>query len=391
MRKSSRRLGRGLSSLISRDDDVTQLGEATGVEATESDVREADTDATVPLSGTSRDDGRAGNEAIAAERSAETLALSEAASPDAALAGGGMADRSVDDARVGLGRATTFGVKEARGFIGIEARMVPVGELRPNRHQPRGPIDDEGCRELARSIALTGVIQPIVARQTFDGLEIVAGERRWRSSRLAGLKTVPVLIREATDEEMIELALVENIHREDLNAVDRARAYKQYCDVFELKAEEVAARLGEDRTTVTNYIRLLELPETVLSMLGAGRISMGHARSLLGAKTPMQQVELAEAVAAGGMSVRSLEELIRRGRRARQQKVPKAREFTSGGLPAHLKAIERKFEEVLSAKVSIELAETKSDGRVVIEFFGLDDFERICRKIGVLKKRDDSR
>lgn len=273
----------------------------------------------------------------------------------------------------------------------VEARTVPLDALRPNRHQPRGAVDEEGCRALARSIATSGVIQPIVVRRT-EGVrpgdarfEIVAGERRWRAARLAGVTSVPVLVREATDEQMLELALVENIHREDLNAVDRALAYRRYCETFGLKADEVASRLGEDRTTVTNYIRLLELPEAVLSLLAGGAISMGHARALLGARSPEHRVELAEAAAEGGMSVRTLEALVRRGRSARKGGAGEgAGRGGAAGVPIHLKDLERRFEEVLGTKVTIQLGESRTAGRVVIEFFSVDDFERICLQVGVI-------
>ncbi len=435
MRKGPKRLGRGLSSLITNTVDSGIQDEHSETEAAEQrqDQRESDGKAgTVPASGTSDSGAQAtgprnGNLANASVNSVALhardahSARSEQDTPNprqpgrppdtpatrgAGQAGAVARTRAAEDVRAGIeepGEATSgvsaaagrerkaaAGAARSGGFEsrigGIEARMVGIDDLRPNKNQPRRTLGEAECHELALSIAANGIIQPIVARRTFDGLEILAGERRWRSARMAGLKEVPVLVREANDEEMLELALIENIHREDLNAVDRGLAYKQYCDVFGLKAEEIAARLGEDRTTVVNYMRLLDLPQTVLSLLAEGRISMGHARALLGAKTPMHGIELAEAVAAGGMSVRSLESLLRRSRSPRKPKAPKPEMIVGEGLPKHIQALERKFEEVMCTKVSIELGETRKTGRVVIEFFSLDDFERVCHAAGVVKK-----
>lgn len=277
--------------------------------------------------------------------------------------------------------------------LGIEARMVGVEELKPNPLQPRRVFDEEKVRGLADSIATSGMIQPIVVRNGADGLEIVAGERRWRAAKMAGLTEVPVLVREASDEAMLELALVENIHREDLNAVDRAMAYRMYCDEFGLSADEVGKRVGEDRTTVTNYLRLLELPEKVLRMLATERISMGHARALIGVTDEDWAFRLAQRAALQGLSVRAVEEAARQGKRRSRRAKPAVRAVraqTGLGLPAHIKDLERRFEERLGTKVRIELGKSRQDGQVVIEFYGVGEFEGICKKIGVIKGEGES-
>jgi ParB family chromosome partitioning protein len=226
------------------------------------------------------------------------------------------------------------------------------------------------------------MLQPIAVRKINKHYQIIAGERRWTAAKSIGLREVPVLIREATDEQMLELALIENIQREDLNAVDRARAYQQFCERFQLKPEEVAARLGEDRTTVVNYIRLLDLPAAILARVAEGGLSMGHARCLLGVTDTDRQARLAHAVVENGLSVRALEEIVRRERtRSEQPEKPAA-----GGertRSAHLDSVQRRFEETLRTKVTIREGRRKGSGRVVIEFYSLDDFDRIADALGV--------
>ncbi len=177
--------------------------------------------------------------------------------------------------------------------------LLKVSQLRPNPHQPRREFPPEHLKSLADSIAKEGVIQPIVVRKAGDSLyEIIVGERRWRAAQMAGLKEIPAVVREATDEQMLEVALVENIFREDLNAIDRAMAYRRYCEAFGLSADQVAQRLGEDRSTVTNYLRLLDLPNEVKQWVVEGRLSMGHARCLLGLSSPTMRVQVGRELQA---------------------------------------------------------------------------------------------
>ena len=260
-------------------------------------------------------------------------------------------------------------------------RTLPIEDLRPNPFQPRDTIDPQRVAGLARSIAASGIIQPIVARSTPHGPEIITGERRWRAARAAGLNTVPVIIRQANDEQMLEWALIENIHREDLNAVERAQAYKRYLDAFTLTTDDLAQRLGEDRSTVTNYVRLLELPEPVRRLLADGRISMGHARALLGLSDDSRRAELAATAAKKPLSVRALEQWVRRERAPRRENRPGGPQATASHL--HIRDLERRFSERLGTKVSIMLGKQKGAGRVVIEFYNVDDFERICAEIGL--------
>ena len=260
----------------------------------------------------------------------------------------------------------------------IEGLRVPVGHLRPNRYQPRGAISEQSIQELAESLRSSGMIQPISARRSSGGLEIVAGERRWRAARRAGLATVPVVVCEANDRQMLEMALIENIHREDLNAVDRARAYRRYCDEFDVSAQDLAERLGEDRTTVVNYLRLLELPEEIKDLVVAGVLSMAHARCIVGVEDEEERLRLARSVEAHGLSVRALEEVIRREKRGRERGDEEAVQK-----PAHVRDLEERLSLGTGTKVRIREGRRRGSGRITIEYYSLDDFDRISRLLGV--------
>jgi ParB family chromosome partitioning protein len=212
-------------------------------------------------------------------------------------------------------------------------------------------------------------------------LQIVAGERRWRAAEEAGLERVPVLVREADDRQMLEMALIENVQRADLNAMDRARGYERLCDEFGLSAEQVGRLVGEDRTTVTNYIRLLELPREVKELVSAGGISMGHARCLLGVEHPERQMQLAKATVENELSVRALEETVRRERSERSKAVAPVEEKAAKS--AHVADLESRFQRALGTKVAIRQSRRKGRGRIVIEYQSLDDFDRIATALGV--------
>ena len=260
--------------------------------------------------------------------------------------------------------------------------MIPVAELNPNPYQPRDKTEYDNVVSLARSIASGGLIQPISARLKDGRYEIIAGQRRWQAVRSLGMERIAVMVRGATDEQMLELALIENIQREDLNAIDRARAYRSFCDRFDLKPEEVANRLGEDRSTVVNYLRLLELPEAIQELVADGSLRMGHARCLAGVADEARRERLAEMVVENELSVRALEEIVRRERRgSRQGREPTAND--SRGLSAHVRDLERRFEEAVKTKVIIQEGRRKGTGRVIIEYYSLDDFARICGLLGV--------
>lgn len=259
---------------------------------------------------------------------------------------------------------------------------IPVDRIRPNPFQPRQEMRPDELRQLAESIRNTGLIQPIVVRPKDKGIyEIIAGERRWRAAQMAGMTRIPAVVREASEQQMAEMALIENIFREDLNPIERATAYRRYCDEFKLGAEEVAKRLGEDRTTVTNYLRLLDLPGEVKTWVGEGKLSMGQARCLLGIRSPGELLTAAKQAIEQDLSVRAVEKLVREWSSARAQatKPPP----TPAAKRPQIKAIEEAFVRVLGTKVEIQEAKRKGSGKVIIHYFNLDDFDRIAERLGV--------
>jgi len=262
-------------------------------------------------------------------------------------------------------------------------REIPVQSVRPNPLQPRTQPDPEQFEELARSIRAAGVIQPIVVRPCGDAYELVAGERRWRATQQAGLSTIPAVVRDVTDQQMLEFALIENIHREDLNPIDRAQAYRHCCDRFGLTPESLAEHLAEDRSTIANYIRLLDLPESVQTLVREGSLSMGHARSLLGLPDPETMERLATETVENAFSVRHLEELVRAHKEeaagpAADTPPPPVR--TKRPL---IQDLEQRFTQALQTRVTIREGRKRHTGKVVIEYYNLDDFDRVAERLGV--------
>jgi ParB family chromosome partitioning protein len=273
---------------------------------------------------------------------------------------------------------------EASGAI---LREVSIAAVAPNRHQPRKAFDEESLAELAASIGELGVLQPILVRQGDDDqFELIAGERRWRAAQLAGLTTIPAVVRPAGDAASLEQALVENLHRDDLNPLEEAAAYQQLVDEFDLTQEQVATRVGKSRSAVANTVRLLQLPAPVLAMVGDGRLSAGHARALLATRDRSFQRSLAERIVAEGMTVRQVEEVMRsRFGDAEAEGSPgdeadKAAPAASGSSvgqtrPAALLELEELLSEYLQTRVRVHVGAKK--GRVEIEFADIEDLERI--------------
>ncbi len=257
-----------------------------------------------------------------------------------------------------------------------------VDQLRPNPTQPRREFHPAQLQALADSIRSSGLLQPILVRQVGPGVfEIIAGERRWRAAQMAGLSEVPIAVRQATDEEMMELALIENIHREDLNPIERAGAYRRYCDQFNLSAEDVAQRLGEDRSTVSNYLRLLSLPAELQIIVAEGKLSMGHARCLLGLRNPSQMTSVARDVIEKGLSVRATEALVRKllASRSSASREPAGE---SAKRP-QIRSLEQSFAEALGTRVEISESRRRGSGRITIHYYSLDDFDRISARLGI--------
>ncbi len=258
-------------------------------------------------------------------------------------------------------------------------REISLDSILPNRYQPRTVWDQQELSDLAHSIQANGVIQPIIVRPAGAKFELIAGERRFRAAQLAALATIPAIIRQATDEQLLEMALVENIHRTNLNPIERASAYQNYISTFSLTQDQAAQRLGEDRSVVANYLRLLDLPEEVRQMLIDGQLTMGHARAILALPTDELRRKLANRAMAGRLSVREVERLVRRYLSSTGQAKTSAR-----SKPAHILDLENKLTSHLGTKVGIETRKNGQRGKIVIEFYSLDEFDRITEKIGLV-------
>ncbi|HDQ99269.1 MAG TPA: ParB/RepB/Spo0J family partition protein [candidate division WOR-3 bacterium] len=273
-------------------------------------------------------------------------------------------------------RALGKGIKaiipeETRRELAAEARTIPLTEIRPNPFQPRRRVEDD-IEDLTVSVREKGVLQPVVVRRRRDGYELVMGERRFRAAVRAGLTEIPAVVRSATDGEMLELALVENVQRRNLNPIDEALAYKRLADEFGLSQEEIAAKVGRDRSTVANALRLLGLPFKVRDAVAAGLLSAGHARALLQLSVRREQVELAERIIRDGLSVRQAEAICAgpagTGRRRRKEK------------DVHVREVEERLQQRLGTKV--EVADSgKGSGRVVVRYHSWEDLERMVRLI----------
>jgi ParB family chromosome partitioning protein len=255
---------------------------------------------------------------------------------------------------------------------------VPIDSIKPNPYQPRTIWDQQQLEELAESIKTNGLIQPVIVRPAAGKYEMITGERRLRAAKLANLTSIPAIVRNATDEQLLEMALIENIHRTDLNPVERAHAYKNYLETFSMTQTEAAQRLGENRSTIANHIRLLELPELVKQMLIEGQLTMGHARAILALPTDDLRSKLANRALAGRLSVREVEKLVRK-----QLTASDAKTKTAKVKPAHIHDLEDKLIKYLGTKVSIETRKNGQRGKIIIDFYSLDEFDGIIERIGL--------
>jgi ParB family chromosome partitioning protein len=255
---------------------------------------------------------------------------------------------------------------------------IEINKIQVNPYQARTVFNETELNKLANSIKTNGVIQPIIVRQTELGYEIIAGERRFRASKIASLKTIPALIRKANDEKMHELSIIENIHRVDLNPVERAKAYREYLNAFSLTQVQAAEKLGEDRSVIANYLRILDLPQEIKEMLIDGQLSMGHARAILALPTDDLRRKLANRAMAGRLSVREVEKLVRRYLTSTGQNKGSNKIKTP-----HIMDMEKKLSSQLSTKVNIETKKNGQRGKIVIEFYSLDEFDGILERLGL--------
>lgn len=269
--------------------------------------------------------------------------------------------------------SNTSGNKEEKGMETI----VKITMVEPNREQPRKKFDEDALQELADSIKQYGVISPILVQDRKTYYEIVAGERRWRAAKLAGLKEVPVIIKNFTEQEIVEISLIENIQREDLNPIEEAQAYKKLLTEFNLKQDEVAERVSKSRTAVTNSMRLLKLCDEVQQMIIDDMISTGHARALISIEDPEEQYMIAQKVFDEKLSVRDVEKLVKN---LGKPEKPKKENVQDKSLEIIYQDTEEKLKQALGTKVSIS-SKGNGAGKVEIEFYNHDDLERIIEMI----------
>ena len=287
-------------------------------------------------------------------------------------------------ARSPADKKTKSGKKPASTLTPAKAKTpneVPVGEILPGAMQPRNGIDDDSLNELAESIRENGIMQPLVVRPREGGYELIAGERRWRASQMAGLATVPIVIRDVDDRTALELALVENLQRENLDPIEEAKGYAQLMDQFDLTQEEIATKVGKNRATVANTLRLIKLPAEIQAYVRDGLFSSGHAKAILGLKNAKDQIAAAKRVIKKELSVRQAEELVAALGQAAPDKTKRGSAVKRSATDAHILDLESKLQEKLGTKVSLRYR--KGKGSVDIKFFNDEDLQRILDAFGI--------
>ncbi len=275
----------------------------------------------------------------------------------------------------GLGRGldALFADNSIEEIASTSAVKLKIMDIEPNRDQPRKIFDEDALAELADSIAKHGVIQPLLVRPMPDGsYQLVAGERRWRASRMAGLTEVPVVIKELSDDEAMALALIENLQREDLNAIEEAQGIKALMDTLSLTQDEAAERVGKSRPAVANALRLLKLPDSVIALVSDGKLSPGHARALLGFKDERDIIETADLIIEKGLTVRDVEKLVKK-----RNKEPKA-EKPAARRASYYDEVELALTDFLGRKVKVGTKPGKESGVLEIDFFDKDDLTRLA-------------
>ncbi len=282
-------------------------------------------------------------------------------------------------ARRGLGKGLDVLIGSAAATEGNRLEDIPVGDIRPNPRQPRKKIDREALDEMVRSVETFGVVQPVIVRPVGTEYELIAGERRWRAAREAGLETVPAVVRQSTETDSLEMALIENLHRADLNGIEEANAYQQLLEDFAITHEELSKKVGRSRAAVTNTLRLLQLPARIQKEVMEERISTGHARALLAfQENPSRQDSLCSRIIAEGLSVRQVEELSQEGRTV-QEESPAAGSAQRAQPPEEALEMFARLQEALETRVKGSVG--KRRGRVVIEFRNMQDLRRIFQLI----------
>jgi len=285
---------------------------------------------------------------------------------------------------IGQDNSDTFQTENVSNFsidkdLQNNLAQLSLIDIDPNPYQPRQTWEPVQLKELSDSIKTNGVIQPIIVRVKGSRFQIVAGERRFRAAQMAQIGKIPAMIRMTDDSEMLVLALIENIHRADLNPIEKAKAYQNFMDTFSLTQELAAQKLGQDRSVVANYIRLLNLPSEVKQMLVDGSLDMGHARAILALPTDDLRKRLANRALAGRLSVREVERLVRLALSEKDE--TKQKQIVEK--PAHIRDLEEKIRSRLGTMVKIQARKNGQRGKIIIEFYSLDEFDSITEKLGV--------
>ena len=275
--------------------------------------------------------------------------------------------------------------KTGQESTGQAETVVKITKVEPNREQPRKNFDEDALQELADSIKQFGLLQPILVQDRGDYYEIIAGERRWRAAKLAGLKEVPVIIKNYSNQEIVEISLIENIQREDLNPIEEALAYKRLLNEFNLKQDEVAERVSKSRTAVTNSMRLLKLCDGVQQMIIDDMISTGHARALIPIEDPEQQLQLAQKIFDEKLSVRDVEKLVKSILKPKKEK---QEDDKSKSIQYIYQDIEERLRDKMSRKVSITSKGKNGSGKIEIEFYSNDDLERLIEFLSSMQDND---
>lgn len=272
----------------------------------------------------------------------------------------------------GLGRGLNAFFPEEKTAKTESVQDIEVNQLRPNPYQPRQVFDKEALQELSQSISEQGIVQPLIVRKSIKGYDVVAGERRLRASKIAGLQTVPAIVKQLTDEQMMEIALIENLQRENLNALEEAKAYEKLMDHLSFTQDELAKRVGKSRPHITNYLRLLQLPKNVQQMVEKKELTMGHARALLSIKDKKTIDQLAGDIVKNQWNVRKTEEIIKA---MHEKKEDVSRETSKPSPSIFIRSTENSLKSYFGTKVAIK--QGKKKGKIEIDFFSEEDLKRI--------------
>ncbi len=293
-----------------------------------------------------------------------------------------MSDVAVHVKRRSLGRGLSALIPKGTSLDTPAERQVPISEIRPNPRQPRRYFNEAKIAELSESIRNQGILQPLVVRKIPQGYELILGERRFRAAQRAQLERVPVIVKEVSDAESLEMALVENIQREELTPIEEALAYRQLMEEFHLTQEQVALRVGKSRPVVTNLLRVLNLPEEIKESVDKGTLTVGHARALLALNIPEQQLEMARRIMADGLSVRATETLVSQSNIIEEPSVESSapeKPTVIQRTDVYLKAVEEDLTRALGTKV--RLVSRKRGGKIEIEYYSNDELEGLVQRL----------